>query len=163
MIIFDPHPPFIDCCIVDLAGRKKEHRILVGDGWERSIESFLESVLLVDGIGYVLHQGGETVVQPSSRVSEDTLGLLHETISALPEHNEYTYRVCEYLYRAYQAFLTCCSAKQPSFLTFPQKRKPMRFLKSFGISTSAGLEPRASSTNGPGEHCKKIAQTSASV
>jgi acetate kinase len=101
MIIFDPHPPYLHSCIIDQAGKKTEHRMLVGNGWKKSVQSCLEDRSRADGIGYVLHQGGEIVVQPSSRVSEKTLALLHESRMALPEHNEYTYRVCEYLYHAY--------------------------------------------------------------
>ncbi len=101
MIIFDPHPPYLFACVIDRSGRKTEHRILVGNDWERSVEACLEGSAGSDGIATVLHQGGELVVQPVTRVSEEALNLVRDSVVILPEHNEYTYRVCEHLFRAH--------------------------------------------------------------
>ena len=101
MIVFDPHPPFLDCLTIDPAGKKTERRILFDDGWQKAIAGCLDAGSRADGIAYVLHQGGEIVLQPSSLVSEGTLALLQEAVAVLPEHNECTYEVCDYLFRTY--------------------------------------------------------------
>ena len=94
MLLFDPEPPYVRWWLSE-GGRSTEGRCLSGAGWSERVAEAITEPADLKWIGYVLHNGGEVVVDPVSRLMPEDLERVRQTIGLLPEHNDLTCRMAQ--------------------------------------------------------------------
>jgi acetate kinase len=94
MLLFDPEPPYVRWWLSE-GGRPREGRCLSGTDWAERVARTIAQPAGLKWIGYLLHNGGEVVTDPVSRLIPEGLDKVRQTIELLPEHNDLTCRVAQ--------------------------------------------------------------------
>lgn len=86
-LLFDVSSPYFKWTLVD--NRKIfKHRALFTSGWQKVVSESIADINSISSVGYILHHGGETIKQPVSRITPDTLMELEKIVAFHPESRE---------------------------------------------------------------------------
>jgi acetate kinase len=94
MLLFDPEPPYVRWWLSE-GDCPTEGRCLSRPDWARRVAEAVAPPVAIDWIGYVLHNGGEIVTEPVSRLTPEGLDRVRQTTELLPEQNDLTCRVAQ--------------------------------------------------------------------
>ena len=97
MLLLDPDPPYLRWWLSDAGGvpAPTEGHCLAGADWAERVAAAIAQPAALKCVGYVLHNGGEIITDPVSRLTPEGLDWVRQTVKLLPEHNDITCRVAE--------------------------------------------------------------------
>jgi acetate kinase len=95
ILLFDPDPPLLRWCKVE-QGSFSEDECEFGTDWPNVILRKSGDLKTLEGLGYVLYNGGEEIERPISLVTEGSLGKVERALSLLPESNDMTLKVAQH-------------------------------------------------------------------
>ncbi|MDD5678532.1 MAG: hypothetical protein PHW60_11155 [Kiritimatiellae bacterium] len=95
ILLFDPAPPCIQWCLVR-NGSADAHAVEAKAGWQEKITADLDGCGHVKTIGYVLHNGGDTIRDAVGPITKESLARLADCVNLLPEHNSLTLAACRH-------------------------------------------------------------------
>jgi acetate kinase len=94
MLLFDPDPPYVRWWLSE-GGELTEGRCLCGVDGAKGVAGMIAPPAALEWVGYVLHNGGEVVADPVSRLTPEGLDRARQTVELLPEHNDLTCRMAQ--------------------------------------------------------------------